>query len=301
MLKNLFFLILALFTGCALPGQVLVDEAHELYEGVKTIDVKGGFCSVEIIGENRGDIQFDGEISAARENSAFRIHHEIKGDELSVWIETPSMSWNANKGKLRFIVPESTNIFVNNASGSVKVENIIYGGLIVKAASGSVSMKNTASNAKVGASSGSVLIENHQGDLEAASSSGSLKLRSVKGNILAQASSGSVRIEDSEGDVSVNVSSGSIHISGAAGAIKLKSASGSIHGSEVLLTDASSFSSASGSIHMTLLNNDNDLGYNLSSGSGSISINGERKSKPYRKDGKIMIQANTASGSQSFN
>jgi len=83
--------------------------------------------------------------------------------------------------------------------------------------------------------------------------------------------------------------------------LKFKSSSGSIHGSDILLTGSSSFNASSGSIHITTLNDDRDLGYDLSSGSGSISINGERKSKPYRKEGRIMIHASTASGSQSFN
>jgi|SRR5690606_32887730 len=216
MFRNLILVIPLLFMGCVSEGQVVVDEAHEVYEGVKTLDVKGGFCSIEIVGENRDNVQFDGVISAARDNSDYRIRHELKGDELRVWVETPSMSWSA-KGKLTFVVPENVNVFVNNSSGSVKVDNIVYGALIVKASSGSVSISNTISNAKVGASSGSVSVSNHQGDLEVNCSSGSLKLSSIKGAISAQASSGSVKIEDSEGDIFVNASSGSISINGASG------------------------------------------------------------------------------------
>lgn len=301
MLTRLVFFLSILSAGCALQGQVLVDEVHETYDGIENLDVKGAFCTVEIIGENRDDVSFDGEITGTNANSRFRIHHEKQGDKLKVWVESPAMSWTNAQGKLTFAVPADMNVFVDNASGRVSVSNLKYGGLIVQSASGSISIKNTASNARAGAASGSVQVEGHEGDLEANSSSGSLKLMSVRGNISASTASGSIRIEESEGDIAASAASGSVHLSGANGAINIKTASGSIHGSEVMLTGPSSFHSASGSIHMELLNDMEELGYNLSSGSGSISVNGEKKSKRYIKEtGKIMVKASAASGSLSF-
>jgi hypothetical protein len=283
-------------------GQSMLAEAHEKFSGIKNLEIKGVFCDVEVIGGEGSMVTFDGKIKGNRFVEDFAIRHEKQGNRLTVWVDTPRISWGNVNGTLQFWVPKDCNLFVKNSSGNIKVANLQYGELVLENSSGNIRLTDILTNSRVRTASGSVHIENHKGNINASTSSGSQNMMNISGDITTKSSSGSVNIKDSGGNVEAEASSGSIRLTNVQGALNLRTTSGSIRGSGILLVDNSIFISSSGSITIDLQNDINDLGFDLTAGSGSIIVNGERSSKRYLTNsrGGLLINANSSSGSQTF-
>ena len=302
MYKYALIIMLSVTSISSSCGQSFITEENEVFDGIKNLEIKGSFCQVTITGNESDQIFFQGEIKGYSSNSDFAIRHKISGDQLTIWVDTPTKSWNNVNGKLTFNVPADCNIFVNNSSGSIQVSQLQYGGLVLESTSGSIKSNNTKTNARMKASSGSINVNQHEGNLELTSSSGSQKLAGIIGDVSTRSSSGSINIQNIQGKVQAEASSGSIQLADViGGAVVLKTSSGSINGKGVQLTHSSSFTSSSGSISITLLNDIHNLSFNLSAGSGSLNVNGERRTKTFvRESGKIWIKGSSSSGSQNY-
>jgi DUF4097 and DUF4098 domain-containing protein YvlB len=291
-----------LFIQPASCGQGLLIEANEIFPGINNLEIKGRFCNVQVVGGEGTDVELNGYIKGIRHVDGFAIRHEKKGNQLSVWVETPQISWGNVSGELQLKVPKNCNVMINNGSGSISVNNLQYAGMIINNGSGSVRMMDITSNSKVRTVSGNIQIENHKGNVDASTTSGSHQLKNISGDVDAKSVSGSININEAEGDVRVVTTSGGIRLTNVEGALNLKTTSGSIRGSGVMLTNNTLFNSISGSITMNLRNSAKELGYNLSSASGSITVNGQTVTKRYSKDekGLLMISSSSTSGSQTF-
>jgi len=156
--------------------------------------------------------------------------------------------------------------------------------------SGSVSLKNvTASRTDISSTSGSVRAEN-----------------SVSKTISAQSVSGSVKVESSEcTDAHISSTSGSVLFSGKADELSLTSTSGSVKAYlDAMLKQDSRFKSMSGSVRLTLPDNDGfTMKYSSMSGSVSNRFTGLRaeKSGPNTyKNGGITLTLESMSGSVSI-
>lgn len=295
----IIFSVTSISSSC---GQSFITEENEVFDGIKNLEIKGSFCQVTITGSESDQVFFQGEIKGYSSNSDFVIKYKTNGDQLTVWVETPLKSWNNVNGELVFNVPADCNIFVNNSSGSIQASQLQYGGLVLESTSGSIKTNNTKTNARMKASSGSINISQHEGNLELATSSGSQKLAGIIGDVNTRSSSGSINVQNVQGRVQAEASSGGIQLADVNGsAVFLKTSSGSINGKGVYLTQSSSFSSSSGSISISLINDIHQLSFNLSAGSGSLNVNGERRSKSFvRESGEIWIKGNSSSGSQNY-
>jgi hypothetical protein len=286
-------------TSC---GQGLLIQANEKFSGIKNLEVKGRFCNVQVVGHESTMVEFSGQIKGLRHVDGFAIRHEKKGDHLTVWVETPRVSWGNVNGDLQFWVPKDCILLIDNGSGNINVSNLQYAGLVLNNGSGNIRLNDIISNSRAKTASGNIYVENHIGDIDAVTSSGSHHLKKITGDLLVKSASGSININDLNGNLRAEAASGGIRLADVIGALKLKTSSGSIRGSGVRLTENSSFISSSGSISMNLLNPVRDLGFDLTSGSGGINVNGEKTSRKYVKNnnGAILINAESSSGSQTF-
>ncbi|MBI9062551.1 MAG: DUF4097 family beta strand repeat protein [Marinilabiliaceae bacterium] len=327
---------IAVLFSCSTIAQEPVDSVEETFTNVTAIEVEGSFCAVEVLGTTGSDVEFKGEVLASKKYD-IKIRHNVNGNTLRVWLDRPNSIRGTVKGKLAFKVPANTDVTVENSSGSVRVEEIGQSNVKLTASSGSVQARNIASDLTARASSGSLIIEGISGDLRAETSSGSQRISDVKGNVKTKvssgslkvngvggnadlastsgsqsiakiggnlwtkSSSGSLKISEVTGDLSGRSTSGSISLDRVTGAIELSSSSGSQKGTNIKLTGPSSFKASSGSVSMQLFNEKDELSFNLTASSGSLSAKGSsgRKNLVIER-GPIKVSGNTSSGSQTY-
>lgn len=290
-------------------AQSTVDET---FSGIKEVEVKGGSVNVEITGRNTSKVRLTGELAIGDDDDRdeYKIRHERHGDRLEVWVEKPSSNWtwswnssSSSKGKsfVRLEVPVKTRVEVDNSSGNVEVKNIDEE-VKVDVSSGNIDVQDVRSRLEVEASSGNIYLSDIEGPVDTETSSGRQTLNDIRGNIEAEASSGSIRITNSRGDAELETSSGQIRLTEVEGKISAKSSSGGIVGNEVDLKGDSEFKSTSGSIRIDLVNDPDDIDFDLHASSGSLKA-GSSQGKGdlvINNRGKIKIYGKSTSGSQRY-
>ena len=139
-------------------------------------------------------------------------------------------------------------------------------------------------NARIQSVSGSIRANGLTADrFTFSSTSGRIDLRSVEGSIAASSVSGSITLDSLKGRCAA------------------KTVSGAIHGVALEPTSAASFSSVSGSIDVSFATPLDDLRFDLSSVSGSITADRVRAARGLRMgDGDILVTGHTISGSQVY-
>lgn len=281
-------------------AQVELARAEGSYKGIANLKVQGSFCSVEILGKERDQLDFNGRITSKTNQSGFEIRHERKGNTLKVWLEQPKNSSNVN-GELNFTVPPGTVIEVENVSGSVVVKNITAEESNIKTVSGSIHIQNIESTASISSVSGSCKLMDFAGSFKINTTSGSQDIKRGAGILNCSLISGSIKVEGYKGEIKASSTSGSVDIQDSGGTVRLSSVSGSINGKNVKLDSDAEFTTSSGSINMKLLNAPEDLSYELSSVSGTISVRNSKVSGKYvATGGPILIKGKTTSGSQKY-
>lgn len=124
-------------------------------------------------------------------------------------------------------VPNSTEVNVSVASGSVSVSNL-HGPVKVDSASGSIRVDHVDGSVKINSASGSTTASNLGDDLRVTSASGSVSVSGVKGELEVHALSGSIDVSKPGARVQAQTASGTINVFGAANDVKAASASGLI-------------------------------------------------------------------------
>jgi len=134
------------------------------------------------------------------------------------------------------------------------------------------------------------------------SGSGSVEVDGVDfSQLVVDTGSGSVAIARSSAVVKIDVGSGSVDLTDVAGELTISSGSGSLSGDGVRLTGDSSFDTGSGSIDMVFLNSEDELAFDLDSGSGSIRVGGVKGADRVRLgSGEITVRGSSGSGSQEY-
>ena len=206
------------------------------------------------------------------------------------------------RAELNFKVPSSIDLMVDNNSGSVYVSGITAEKTHIEANSGSIKATNIQANATIETNSGSIKASNIKGDIRGKSNSGSQRWEQIKGNITTGANSGGIKFDRVQGSIEAQTNSGGIGLENITGSLKLKASSGSIRGSNVDLKANSAFRTSSGGISIGLVNNLDDLSFDLSANSGGLTVGKSRGSKKLylQKSGTIQITGISSSGSQRY-
>ncbi len=317
--------------------QTVIDEITQSFSNIANVEIKGSFCNVQIDGENQTNIDLHGVLKSNQNRNDIHIKYENSGSTLKIWIDRPNNISGSISGSLNLKVPLKTNIHVDNSSGNVSVNNISKSNVELDASSGNVTAENIENDIILKTSSGDIKAVAIDGSVKSQSSSGDQNLMHISGDVYTEVSSGDINItnvkgaltskstsgsqhivraangsyceassgklviENSKGSIHAQTSSGSIKLSYVIGSLALQSSSGSQSGTEITLTDNSSFKSSSGSIHMDLTNDPEDLSFNLRASSGSLHAMGEKGGDKLRiNKGQIIIEGKSSSGSQTF-
>ncbi|MFA0964184.1 DUF4097 domain-containing protein [Roseivirga sp. BDSF3-8] len=283
-------------------AQHTVDES---FNGIKKVEVKGSYVDVEIVGTPKSNVHLTGELSVDEDDEDYKILHEVNGDKLEVWIERPNRmwSWNSSSGRsiIKLEVPVKTEIEVRNSSGNVNIAGIDED-VAADASSGNVDVKDVRGRLQVEASSGNIYLSDIEGPVNSKTSSGRQTLDEIKGDIEAEASSGSIRITEARGHMNLETSSGDIRLTEVKCRLKAQSTSGSIIGNEVDLEGDSEFKSTSGSIRIDLINDTEDIHFDLHATSGSLKAGSSegKRDLVINSRGKVKVYGKTTSGSQKY-
>jgi len=123
--------------------------------------------------------------------------------------------------------------------------------------------------------SGDLDVDGVQGGIRVTTASGEVRIRNASGAIAATTASGGIRGDNLNGDLELVSASGGIEIDGATGVCQISTASGDIEVEDITLTDASAFSSASGTVRVKLAASpESDLSVSSASGNAIVNYDG---------------------------
>ena len=143
------------------------------------------------------------------------------------------------------------------------------------------------------------------GNIMSVSASGDLLVKKLEGNVNARSSYGKESYEDVEGDIHAQVSSGDIEINRCKGALSLATSYGDIKAKYLRLASSSEFKTSSGDIKISLLNELQDLTFDLRSNTGNLVVEKENVKNSADKrlnlgKGSILITGISSYGDQIY-
>jgi lia operon protein LiaG len=295
-------LVIFLFSGCnpSISQETLAEEGFNL-DNVRSLEVRGKFCNVELNGISGGNLKMEAYIRGSGDPDKYEIRYEKRGEHVEVWIESPISMWGNIQSLLRFDVPLNVEIVVDNSSGNLKVYNIRSSGNYLETTSGNVETSDTDGPLHVKCTSGNLSVETHHGDLWAVTTSGNIKIRNLEGISEINATSGNINLENMVGNTRAQCSSGNITLNQMNGSLHMETSSGNIKGDHVLLAGDSEFRATSGNIRLDLVNPERELSFDLEAGSGNLTAAGNKgDDKLILREGGINIRGITSSGNQTY-
>lgn len=175
-------------------------------------------------------------------------------DERGSTLEIRERWWNASRGRVKWTltVPEKTKIRFSTASGDLSVEGL----------------KNSVD---ASTASGDVTLIDFTGELDISTASGDVELENCSGEYELSTASGEIDANNIQGKMEMSTASGDIDVANSSGRFDLSCASGSIDASDIIVDDASSFSTASGRVHVSV-GKTPEYDMELSAASGRVTL-----------------------------
>jgi hypothetical protein len=267
MKRLLVVVLLAAASASAFASGVREDESFS-YSGIERVEVKAESLAVEVRGEGgfsvsmRSDLPADSFIEPRR----FTVKHEVDGSLLRVWVERDAGLFAPRaRGALFFTVPRNVILSLECTSGDARVSGISARELHAKTRSGDLRLSDI------------------EASTEAETVSGDLEARRVRGEAVLTSVSGKISFRDLDGKVSA------------------RTMSGEIAGDRLRLSDDASFKTVSGDVVVGLVNELDELRYELSTVSGRLQVGTVRAARGLQMgSGSITLRGETVSGDQVY-
>jgi hypothetical protein len=210
------------------------SETRELElaaDGISLLDIDAGAGAIEIRGDsNTTNIQVTATIKIPKLDdddarkmieSSLTLTLEKRRSKASLEAYFDGDFWHSNdsaKVDLEIRVPRGLAIFVDDGSGSLRIEGVASE-IGIDDGSGSIVVTG-AESVKVDDGSGSIKIYQTSGDVFIEDGSGDITIRGVGGSVTIDDGSGSIDVDDVEHDVIiVDDGSGSMQLSDIRGAV----------------------------------------------------------------------------------
>lgn len=290
-----------LYAGNDVMAQKILAEANFSIENVKNLEVEGGFCNVILNGYSGQSLKMDGSIRGNGDPDKYEIMYREENNRVKVWVENPVNFWGNIQGKLTFDVPWDVLVNANCSSGNIEANNLKASSIELEASSGNITAQKLEGELNIRCSSGNITLSDQHGNISTRTSSGNIRIENVKGNLTSHASSGNMQIFKVSGDVLAQGSSGNVRLQDIEGKLDIETSSGNIRGERIMLKDNSRFKASSGDVIIGLLNEENDLSFDLDAGSGGLyAIGSSADDRLILKKGPILITGVTTSGNQRY-
>lgn len=291
-------LIAFLSTHLSVGQNVLASTEFE-GDNIAEVVIRNTFCDVNLEGGNK--LYFKGVIEGRGDRGDFEIQTELDGDRLEIIVRSRTRNWNWNKisrSRLDLTVPAGTEVYVENTSGDTYGRSLSGSEIEIEATSGDIDLSDISADVRIDVTSGDIEIEDMTGRLEIESTSGDLDLNDIDGDIRTRSTSGDVEIRQFSGNIQARTTSGELTVSRGKGALNLRTTSGNIEGYDLEITDDLLLEASSGEIEIELVNDIEDLNFELESGSGDLRAgrrSGEKDLYIKRGDG-FWVKGVTTSG-----
>ena len=254
-------------------------------------------ASIDVdINNSSGDIAISG--LSNKSTRLMTSFGDIKANNISSHLTVHSSSGNTMLTKI------TGEVRSDNSFGHQVLEEI-KGNVNVRTSSGNSTIKSLKGNATINTAFGHQTWENINGNILSIVSSGDLTVKYLTGNIDAKSSFGNQTYDNIVGDVTAKASSGSIKMNGLKGMLVLGTNFGNIIGKNVTLVNKGDFKTSSGNIQMNLLNEMNDLSFDLQSNSGQLSVEkanvkNTSNQKLVMGQGNIVVKGISSFGNQTY-
>ncbi len=273
---------------------------------------KDSVLNVTVVDKNKGHFVM---VGYTREDETLNIDVP---DHMNLIVENSSGDVEANglDGKICDIKTTSGNVTVENINTDIKLKlnsgdlsaTQITGTVDAETFSGNQTYNTITGNMKLRLTSGDIIVNDVKGNVDAETNSGNQEYKSVRGDLKASCTSGDVEIENMNGNSIITTQQGNVSLENCKGNQTVNSTSGDVSGEKIELTDSMQVQSTSGNISVNLVNDLNDLSFDLHSRSGNLSIDKNGKKLTGEgdgneltfKQGKIMIKGNSTSGDQDY-
>ncbi len=297
--RQILILLLGfLSTQISVAQNVLASEEFE-GDNISEVVIRNTFCDVNLEGGSK--LHFKGIIEGRGDEGDFEILTELDGDRLEIVVRSRTRNWNWNKisrSRLDLKVPAGTEIFIESTSGDTYGRSLSGSEIEIEATSGDVDLSDISADVRIDVTSGDIEIEDMTGRLEIESTSGDLDLDDIDGDIRTRSTSGDVEIRQFNGNIQSRTTSGELNVSRGKGALTLRTSSGDIEGYDLEITDDLYLEASSGEIEIELVNDIEDLNFELESNSGDLRAgrrSGEKDLYIKRGDG-FWVRGVTTSG-----
>ena len=162
--------------------------------------------------EGTSVIQVSATLCASDRERLRALEVSLDGDRIDTDYPNQRGGWGNNYARidLEIEVPASTNIYVEDASGSLTIYGV--GDIELQDGSGSIHIENVGS-VLLEDGSGSLRIQDARGDVEVQDGSGSMTITNVAGGVMIEDGSGNIAIETVGGSVRIDeVGSGGVNV-----------------------------------------------------------------------------------------
>ena len=297
-MKRLIPIVAVLLTATALFGAGRREDGDFAYDAIRSLEIEAGTMAVDVR-TVRG-----GSVSMTVENypDDLTVYHSVSGAHVRVWVERRFSHFaRAQRGRIVLLVPFETRLTITTSTGAVAVAGVRGDDLRVETSTGRVALDSVSGPVYARTTTGSIDIRDSNGELELRSSTGSITLSRVEGRISATSSTGTQRYIGVVGTIVARSTTGRMELNDTVGLVEIRTSTGNQIGRGVTLTGDSSFEASTGSIDVELTNDIDDLGFDLTSTTGSLQVGGERSQRRlFLGSTGITVVGSTSTGSQRF-
>ncbi|KEO73953.1 DUF4097 family beta strand repeat-containing protein [Anditalea andensis] len=279
-----FYIALAMiiFPSCGFSQMETAVDVEKSFTGIEEIEINGGFLEITYEGkENDTEVFLNAYLESTRKND-YDIIYRVDGNKLKVELKKIRSSGgnNTNSGFISLTGPENVRLKVTNSSGRMFISGLTYQEATFKCSSGKIDLKNLmVDHINITASSGKIDGHLLGGDIDCSISSGSVNLENVDGNVTLNGSSGKFTVKNVQGRVNTSMSSGSVTLENIHELENASVSSGRIKGTGVGLGKNTELKASSGSINIQTNDDLADYNFDLSGGSGSMTVGNQKGRK----------------------
>ncbi|MFA6260763.1 MAG: DUF4097 family beta strand repeat-containing protein [Bacteroidia bacterium] len=232
------------------------------------------------------------------------VSNSSSGD-VSITEITGNTNVEALYGNIHVIKAEG-NVQITSSSGNVSLKSVHGDVCTVEASYGNITASQIQAKLEVHTKSGNINLHGISGFVKAVSLYGTQHISDINGDVLVNSSSGEVTLEDATGFADIHTLYGNIVVNDCTGNLKLEASSGSIKANQVMIKDSANLKTGYGDISVDLLNNQDDLSYDVLTDYGSVRIHGQsmanddKRSRVFISKGPKLIRSYSQSGNQQF-
>lgn len=290
-------MVFALFYFITCYGQRSLASINMKAENVSKIDIRGSFCDVIVRSGSSNFVK--GVIEGSGREGDYDFIADIEGETLIVRVENRYNKSNSiTKGEIELTISDIDELLIDNSSGDINVEAISIPRVYLETSSGELSVLDLiGSEAYLRSSSGDIILKDVEANAKVQSSSGDQRIREIKGDLDAESSSGNIALMYFDGKVRIESTSGDINVNNGKGLAGLRTTSGTIEGADLMLVSDLTIQSTSGDISLYLMNDPDDLSFDLESNSGDLEVGRyDAEDELYIKTGSIWVRGRSTSG-----